>query len=525
MKLYLSKLHWFDRNNIWVTGFIFSGEKFLRNEELLDYFTDIKTITEFENKLKSGNGQFSVVIEHENEVWAATDRSRNWPLFYTKHEGEFILSDDCNQLAEIRKENQFDPVSYNCFLASGYTINDRTLIKDIFQVEAGSIVILESDVKSRFYQNPELDKSVDKDLQTATDELSQLLDSTFRRYFTALKDKFIAIPLSGGYDSRLVALMASKYHPEKVLCYTYGRKDNHEVELAMESAKRLRIKWINILYDSDLIKDFIHDDFFEKYYPWVSDLTGMFFMQEYFAVRYLKQNRLIPDNTVFISGYSGDFIAGSYLTPEMKRKMDINELPEIVFREYYRIVSLDKRKKSDVCELIRERVPDVKHDAWRFIESWDMKERHAKFIINSAKVFTFFGYEYVFPLWDNKLVDYMLPLPFSLRMDRKLYEHTLRDNIFSENNLNLDQETNPAPVNKSYQRLKETIKPVLPALIRNLFISPYNAILYDEITKILLDDMNPTLVIAPRQPNYYNSYIIQWYLAKTAKRFKLKPIL
>jgi hypothetical protein len=118
----------------------------------------------------------------------------------------------------------------------------------------------------------------------------------------------------------------------------------------------------------------------------------------------------------------------------------------------------------------------------------------------------------------------MLPLPFSLRMDRRLYEHTVRDNIFRENNLNLDQETNPAPVNKSYQRLKETIKPLLPAAIRNLLISPYNAILYDEITKILLYDMDPSSVIAPRQPNYYNSYIIQWYLAKTAERFNLKPI-
>jgi hypothetical protein len=49
--------------------------------------------------------------------------------------------------------------------------------------------------------------------------------------------------------------------------------------------------------------------------------------------------------------------------------------------------------------------------------------------------------------------------------------------------------------------------------------------LYDEITKILLDDMDPSSVIVPRQPNYYNSYIIQWYLAKTAERFKLKPIL
>ncbi len=524
MKCFLSKLSWYCSNNIRVTGFIFSADKFLREKELLDYFSDVNTISEFESKLRSATGQFSVVINRDNEIWAATDITRNWPLFYTKIEGEFLLSDDCYRLAELRSENRFDPVSYNCFLASGYTISDRTIIKDIFQVEAGAIVIMASDVKSSFYHNPAQDKSVDKDLHTGAEELTSLLESAFRRYFSALKDRFIAIPLSGGFDSRLVALMASKYHPENVLCYTYGRKDNHEVALAMESAKRLRLKWINIIYDADLIRDFIHDNYFEKYYPWVSELTGMFFLQEYFAVRYLKQNRLIPDNTVFISGYSGDFIAGSYLTPAMRRKMEGREIARLIFKEYFRLVNLKEKDKNGICELIGERIHPGKSEAWKVIESWDMKERHAKFIVNSAKVFSYFGYEYIFPLWDKQLVDYMLPLPFELRMDRKLYEHTLRDNIFRVNDLNLDNETNPSPFKKSFQRLKDRVKPMLPGKIRNQFLSPLNHILYDEITAILKEEIDPAALISPVQPNFYNSYIIQWYLAKTAEKFNLKPI-
>ncbi|MCX6334224.1 MAG: asparagine synthase C-terminal domain-containing protein [Bacteroidia bacterium] len=524
MKLYLSKLPWFNREDIWVTGFILSEGKFLRNEELLNYFLWSATLSVFEEKVKSANGQFSVVISKADEIWTATDRLRNWPLFYTHLDGQFILSDDCYKLAEIRKGNQFDPAAVSCFLASGYVINNHTLLKDIYQVEAGSLLILGAEAKSHFYHSSCSGTVISKDLKTGAEELNEMLHNLFKEYFNALKNKFIAIPLSGGYDSRLVALMASKYHPENVLCYTYGREDNPEVALAMETARRLRLKWINIIYNTELINDFIHDGFFKDYFPWVSDLNGMFFLQEYFAVRYLKTNRIIPEDSVFISGYSGDFIAGSYLTPEMKKCMDEKELSEIISNEYFRMVKLEKLKRSEIYEMIGERIPSGKYDAWRIIESWDMKERHSKFIINSAKVFTYFGYEYVFPLWDNRLVDYMLPLPYELRMDRKLYEHTLRDHIFREYNLNLDNETNPAPVNKSYQRLKEMIKPFLPSLIKNLFINHYNAILYDEITKILLHDMDQSGIIAPRQPNYYNSYIIQWYLEKTAERFNLKPI-
>ena len=81
MKCFLSKLSWYYSNNIRVTGFILSGEKLLREKELLDYFSDVNTISEFESKLRSANGQFSVVINRDNEIWAATDISRNWPLF------------------------------------------------------------------------------------------------------------------------------------------------------------------------------------------------------------------------------------------------------------------------------------------------------------------------------------------------------------------------------------------------------------------------------------------------------------
>ena len=524
MKLFLSKLSWFNKDDIRVTGFIFTGERFLREKDLADYFSGIRTVIEFENRLKSANGQFSVVINRDDNIWAATDITRNWPLFYTKIDGEFILSDDCYRLAELRTENEFDPVSVSCFLASGHTINDRTLMKDIYQVEAGAILISGPETKSLLYHNPAVGISISKDLKTGAQELSGLLDNIFRGYFTALRDRFIAIPLSGGYDSRLVALMASKYHPENVLCYTYGRKDNPEVALAMESANRLRLNWINIVYDSDLISDFIHDGYFEKYNTWVSNLTGMFFLQEYFAVRYLKKNNLIPGNTVFMSGYSGDFIAGSYLIPCMKGQMDKRKITNLIFREYFRFTNPGKKEKPEIIKLIGERIPGKVQYAWKYVESWDLKERHAKFIVNSAKVFSFFGYEYVFPLWDKQLVDFMLPMPFSLRMDRRLYEHALRDIIFKENDLNLDNETNPTPFKKSIQRLREMIKPVIPSSIRNQLISHYNAIFYDEITKILLDDINPTAVIPPRQPNYYNSYIVQWYLARSAERFKLKPL-
>lgn len=95
MKISLSKLKWYNNEKIWVTGFIRIGNRYLKNTELLNHFSEIETITDFEQALKTANGQFSVIIKTPDEIWAATDRLRNNPLFYTRLNNTNIISDDC----------------------------------------------------------------------------------------------------------------------------------------------------------------------------------------------------------------------------------------------------------------------------------------------------------------------------------------------------------------------------------------------------------------------------------------------
>jgi asparagine synthase (glutamine-hydrolysing) len=517
MKISLSKFNWYTGNKIRVTGFIESGGRYLIEEELLNYFAGITSPEEFSQKLVSANGNFSVIIESADEIWAATDRLRNYPLFYTFLAGEFILSDDCYTLAGLLSDKKFNPVAVESFLLTGYAINNLTLLKDIYQVEAGQYIRSGETVTADFYVNFLLTAITDKDFEIAGKELSQLINDVFHDHLKALKNRFIAVPLSGGYDSRLIAAMCAKYHPENLICYTYGIRNNHEEALANEVAKRLGFKWINVVYDSTLIKDYMQDNFFNNYYPYVADLSSMFFMQEYFAVRYLKEKKLIPDDTVFIPGFSGDVLAGSHLHPDMKKKRDKYQIAEMLYNDHFILVKSDKEKKQEILKQISKRIPSGIYDTWRITEAWDTKERQAKFVINSAKVYSFFGYDYITPLYDNRLIGFFSELPFKLKLYKKLYDHVLRENIFKEFDLNLKNEINPTPAARAFQRLKGRIKKFLPSEIKNLFISGGSPVFYDEITKVMLHEIGRERVIKPTQSNYYNSYIIQWYLLKTKK--------
>lgn len=521
MKICLSKLPWYSVDNIRVTGFIRKGNKYLTDNELLNYFTDIDTIQKFEQLLKEANGQFSVIIRTKDEIWAATDRLRNYPLFYTRINGGFVISDDCYKLAEELPEKCLNPAAVDCFLATGYVLNNLTLIKNIFQVEAGEYIKAGDSFSRKFYHDIYYAPVVKKDFSTSAYELNNLISVVFRNHFQALSDKFIVIPLSGGFDSRLVASMCSKYHPENVLCYTYGTENNCEVAPAKEVARRLGFKWINIIYNSGLIEGYLNDDLFKNYYPYVSNLSSMFFMQEYFAVKYIKENRLVPENSVFIPGFCGDVLAGCNLFPSMNKSANKEQIAMVIYKEFFRLTKPNRSKTASIIKLICDKIPHGKNEIWKIFEGWDHKEPKAKFNVNSAKVFSFFEYNFVLPLWDSQLEDFFSTLPFQFKLDKKLYDYVLTEYVFKDLNLNLSNELNPLPIQKSIQRVKERVKDFVPNKIKDQFITHRSPVFYDEITRVMIEDMGSGRVIHPRQSNYYNSYITQWYLLKTKELLKI----
>lgn len=522
MKICLTIFPWHNHNNIWVTGFIRTGERYLTGNDLAEYFKQVDSALKFEQTLKSANGQFSVIISTSSEIWAATDRLRNFPLFYSCINGEYFISDDCYTLAEIQPERQFNDEAVNSFLSAGYTVNNLTLLNNIFQVEAGEYVILGDSFSRRFYFRFFTGVIIGKDLKTASMELLNILKEVFGSHLKALSDKYIAISLSGGFDSRLIAAMCAEHHPENILCYTYGIRNNNEAKLAERAANRMGLKWVNIVYDSELVKGFLLDDIFNKYYHYAAGLSSMFYMQDYFAIKYLKANKLVPDGCVFITGFSGDMLAGNHLIPEMNETVSRDRAASLILMGNFNLIHLTRRQESQLLRLINCKISEAECRNWTIFENWDQKERQAKFIINSAKVFSFFGYSYVLPLWDNLLNDYFSSLPFELKLDKRLYDFVLTEYFFKDRDLNFADEINPSSSIKAFQRIKGKIKRFLPGWIKELFIKHQSTILYDEITEILVKDSGSKSFIKPVQSNFYNSFITQWYLKKIKEHLNIK---
>lgn len=520
---------WINRGNLWCKGYIYDlNEQFYSGEELARYFSDIQSFSDFEERVSYANGSFSVIYKNDEDLFLGCDIIRSFPLFYRRTDDALNISDNAYELLAGDGSDTLNKLASVEFLATGYVTGNETLIEGIFQVQAGEIInFREQEIKNKFYysyRTPVINDSEYDELKT---EGIRVINNAFQRFIAGLKGRTVTLPLSGGFDSRLIAIMLKKYEYENVVCFTYGRKDNPEINISQKVAEILGFKWIYVEYTDQLISGFIKDQDFMSYYPYAANLVSMFFMQEYFAVKYLKNKNLIPSDSIFTPGHSGDFLGGSQLFKHGNLGLfeNIWDLTNRIYKVKYchvRPGSSDREKiMQRIQKSLEEKFTGNVDLSYSIHEDWDFKEKLSKFNFNSLTTYTYFGYEFRFPLWDKEIVNFFKTLPLHTKINKFLYDDILCNELFEAYGLNFEHELQPSETELKRQRIKNQIKYFLPDFLNRLFMKRYDWIYYKEITAILENDMAQKGKKIRIHDNFYNSLIIQWYLEETKDKLKI----
>ena len=315
---------WYKKLGYYFKGYLFDNNKFLEGISAIDYLEKVIDSAEsLEKAIKGLVGIFSFVYGKDNIVIVCSDRVRTFPIFYSYSEGRTIISDDAQVCTG--GEKNIDENSSVEFLHTGYVTGNKTLLDNVYQVRAGEFIVFNSGkIEAATYHSYISTATKENDIVSSSEKFIKILGDIFDRLINSLSGKTAVIPLSGGYDSRLIAVMLKNKGFEDVICFTYGRKDNLEVRISKKVAERLGYKWYFIEYNEELIKDYIITDEFKEYFKFSGNYTSMFYMQEYFAVKELK--KMLPDNSVFIPGHSGDFFGGSHLDDNIIKSATIDEI-------------------------------------------------------------------------------------------------------------------------------------------------------------------------------------------------------
>ncbi|MDR2621139.1 MAG: hypothetical protein LBC48_00985 [Dysgonamonadaceae bacterium] len=502
---------WFCRNNVFVKGYIFTpGNQLLREEKLIDYFLKTVSFAGFQEKVKQANGLFSVVMGHGDSLWAAIDHARSFPLFYHCNGDSFFITDNPGSLKSYSIPLVLDKNNAVIFSHSGFTTGNRTLLKDIFQLQAGECLCYENNTLKTEFHTVFLTKTFyDKSREALKADLKNVLEAVGKRMAEALNGRPVAIPLSGGFDSRLVAYLLKKNHYENVLCYTFGVKNNVETGNAKRTAANLGYDFCFIDYEKYKDVNLSHDPILNDYADFASSYSAVFAEQDFLAVRELAQLHKLSKDVVFIPGNSGA-VAGDLLTREMDNHFSFTDfLVEKVFAYVYPYKNDLKiiRKEIEYLDNLSEKAPP-----YLVYEDWRFRETTAKFGYQASKVWDYFGYEYLLPLADKDLFDFFIHTPFQHKYDKNLYKELLSE-LFSEFNIYFyDEELHTSEKQVKKVAFRSKLKKRFPFLKLFINIKKNDIIGAQYYTRSFAKDLKNAGKY--RKKLCFNGVFSEWYLMK-----------
>lgn len=470
---------------------------------------------EVKSILQKLNGFFAVVINRGDMIIAAVDRVRSIPLFYAFKGSEFLLSDNARWIREQLSNVDIDKHSAAEFLMTGYVTGPFTLIHGLRQLQAGEYLVLNirtGKLELNMYYH--LFYPFKDEYRVSERELMEVLDAITMKSIQRLVDvangRTIVIPLSGGLDSRLIAMQLRRLGYQKIIAFSYGVPGNSESVVSQKVAAQLKIPWEFVSYDHGLWKSWYSSREYAEYVKRADGLCSVAHVQDWPAVWMLCQKRRVPEDAIFVPGHSADFVAGSHIPDELlyiKRVKD-EHVCRAIWKHHYslsnvkRVATLVDLSHGEIIQSIMARIRSlIMHFPVRSVneavcayENWDWRERQAKFIVNSVRVYEYWGYQWWLPWWDVEFVEFWRTVPLTFRIRKLLY-----DKYVGRVQRNAHVEVDSYRVSEMRQKIKEIL---------------YRANLYNIASRIRSLARRLTL------HREYQEHFLAWYGITTVERCK-----
>lgn len=420
---------WVHADNGWTRGHAFIDNRLLTGDSLVDYCKSVIRQCDYKERLSKINGFFVVIVWVEEVIYIISDKMRTFPLFYYQENNTFFIYDNADELLNYKSCLKIKEENVDYFLACGYLGGDKTLVEGCNVVPPASIVSFDN---GRINEELYCDRAYPKKnaIKEYQEKCFDITAGIAGRLETVSSGRQIVIPLSGGYDSRLIACICKMFGISNVKCYTYGIKGSHEASVAMEIAERLKLPIYFIESSEAKWKEIFHTDIVKDYLIYGGNIDSVAHLQDFFAVYELKKCGLISDNAIFVPGHTGDLLAGRHFLPYITK----GNLVKSVYDKYFIINVLNKKAEGKLKNILKSelRVNDIKtlEDCYEAIYQWNLNCRQPSYIINSVRAYEFFGYSWWLPLWDDEFVRFWSSIFCCQRKDAKLYDRFIFDKFF-----------------------------------------------------------------------------------------------
>ncbi|HEX7350292.1 asparagine synthase-related protein [Brachybacterium sp.] len=357
--------------------------------------------------LRGSGALFSAVLSTESEIQLLTDHLRSWPLFYAVRGDHVHVGEDAFAVADALGGRSLDSAAAAEFLHTGFVLGDRSVLHGVRQVPAGTTVRIDrrtGEVRSRLERRLRLRAPEFADTDAFTRAFAAALDAQMVRLYDRADGRMIALPLSAGLDSRLLAALLARDGYPHVQTFTYGLPGNAEAQASARIAESLGLPWTQVTHTPDQLRRAWTDPSTASFLREASGGASLPHIQDWYAIRSLTEDGTLPPGSIVIPGHTVVSSAkdeplrhGRAVTPAgvvdalrpwhfslRSRSARAVRLPSVVraLQDFFTEVSLSGERRDTM-------------DAVRWF--WQ-RERQAKYILNSMRGYEHVGLEWALPM-------------------------------------------------------------------------------------------------------------------------------
>lgn len=337
-----------------------------------------------------------------------TDWLASTPIFYNRNTG--VANAEISQVMPAAGgPTSFDPEGLYNFLDFGYSVFGQTPVTDIRFLPPASRICRHAEGGLQVVQQP--DPVNDWwDYRLAEDEVIELIRERVQNWEASLPaDQEIVLPLSGGFDSRL--LLWCLRDKSRVRAYTYGLSEDQdrstEVVHAHALAQHFDVRWERIPMGDQ--HRFFND--WDAVFGISTHAHGMYHFEFYTKIR-----ERLGGEQAFLSGIVGDAWAGSI------SKLQLKVPGELVQLGYTHGLRADpSRLKLPVSHNLRDQFwrdhcVELEDHRFQIVTTVRLKLMLISYLMRVPRLFNFQPWT---PYFDIDIAMAMLNLPAERRLNRQ----------------------------------------------------------------------------------------------------------
>jgi asparagine synthase (glutamine-hydrolysing) len=370
----------------------------------------------------------SLVAVSSERVILKSDIARTAPLFYRLNDGEITVTDHLS----LKSELEVDPDAVEELIATGYVSGSKTIFKEYSGIRPGEIVSINcSPERHRYFYNKTHDdakKAEPEDLDRLASGFDSILFEVISEITDALpRGRRVVVPLSGGHDSRLIVNHLYKVGFRDVLCYTYGLPENKQSRTSREVAEALGFEWHFVEYSEEKWKKLHESGDIERYINFASRGVSTPHLQDFLAVYELREKGILRDDDVVMPGHGLDILCQVI---DVRNYAD--NLVEGTVQRFEQRKNFKRKYGTALFHRYREHRESFPFGDEHFIDYMFWQENQVKYLVNSIRVYEYFGLNWCIAYWDRRITDFWYSIAMESKFDRNLLRELEKRGLIHE---------------------------------------------------------------------------------------------